>query len=244
MSVMMIDDSSIMFSTVNYDLLILESWLQRVGCLMMGLNEEYKSQRCVSLPAPPCSAAINSKYICLYYIYKYTECRIWSHLIPEWWVLNNSSRPKVTCERRWPGINPRQQVECVHYSAPNTGFMCESGCRHSAVIMGGKCHLTTEKRQAVITLRNERLSYREKLSKNFKIFELCGLHHQKASRKWQELYLRKIWSYMLNIYTALINTQCCTVQIHTLSNQVLRHSIIHYTFKDTPISNIYQFFIP
>lgn len=46
-----------------------------------------------------------------------------------------------------------------------TVFVCESDCRHSAVIMGSKCHLTTEKRQAVITQRNERLSYREKLSK-------------------------------------------------------------------------------
>lgn len=62
------------------------------------------------------------------------------------------------------GLTLRQQVERVHYSAPNTEFTCESGCRLSAVIMGGKCHFTTVKRQAVITLRNERLSYREKLS--------------------------------------------------------------------------------
>lgn len=78
------------------------------------------------------------------------------------YVLDNSSSPKVKREQQWPGMNPRQQVECVHYSAPNTPN------KHSAVVMGGKCHLATEKRQAVITPRNERLSYREKLSEKKK----------------------------------------------------------------------------
>lgn len=71
--------------------------------------------------------------------------------------------------------------------------------------MGGKCQLTTGKRQAVITVRNEKLSYRGRLSKTFNIFELCGLHHEKAPRKWQELYSSCIFNMdvaSINKYTA------------------------------------------